>query len=233
MLPSRYGAASPFPSWPSGGRPLFRAFARGQNSNGSHLLEPEPTGRWPRPGSIASRSAPRPSPRSPIVDLHTDLAPPKPNSLHLESEALLPSLFPRKGDPSASGHHPVPGQPFAALQRTDCQAGRAGKAGGLRDLPVGDHSPSGNFGDDPAETGERGPVAVPRPQGALRAPRVASGRHDVGFSGAFESVPAYRLSGSNEGGAPPALCGGPPGETEKSAYGSARGDRTWRPPNPI
>jgi len=78
----------------------------------------------------------------------------KSDPFQLEPEALLASLLPRKGDPTARRDDAVPGESIISVQRPHRESGRSREANGCRRLTVRDHPTAGDPGDhvpDPPE----------------------------------------------------------------------------------
>src|ERR1041384_5975266 len=57
-------------------------------------------------------------------------------AFHFQTEALIQGVLTWRGDPSSSGHNPVPGQAMRLPQHADYEARSARKTGGLSDRTI-------------------------------------------------------------------------------------------------
>lgn len=114
--------------------------------------------------------------RPPLELLHADPAATEANALHLEAKSLLAPLLPRERDPAAGGHHPVPRETPATVERPHGEASGAGVPGEGRQLTVRGDSAARDPGDDRADSAERTGGSGPTPgrhpsQGPYGPPR--------------------------------------------------------------
>ena len=69
------------------------------------------------------------------------------HALHLQAKALVETVFSGKGDPSACGHHAMPGQSVGLIQHAYYHAGATGNTGGRSDGSVARDPAARDFHD--------------------------------------------------------------------------------------